>query len=172
MPPKSVPRKAKTATATHKAQTAVLKAAADKEKKKKEEKRKKQKEKAEAEQKALDDAVRRAEAERRAASEAGGPQDSHRHRLSAVPIHGIRLECAEELKLPLQRQNDEYLVNCFRSVYASHDSLLRLNRVRVSLQALTLADVTSGDGTTIRQSMIAARPDQWKSRYLHMVRQG
>jgi len=82
-----------------------------------------------------------------------------------VSTHGIRLECAEELKLPLQRENDKYLVKCFRSLYASQDSLLRLNRVRVSLQALTLADVTSGDGTTIRQSMIAARPDQWKSRY-------
>ena len=70
MPPKSVPRRAKTAAATHKAQTAALKAAADKEKKKKEEKKQKQKEKAEAEQKALDEAVRRAEAERRAASEA------------------------------------------------------------------------------------------------------
>ena len=82
-----------------------------------------------------------------------------------MSTHDIRLEYADYVPLKLQRDEDQFIMECFRTRYSSPMALKRLNRVRVYLQALTLADVTTGDGTTIQQMAINARLDGCKSKY-------
>jgi len=79
-----------------------------------------------------------------------------------VSEHGITLENDDLPTLTLQRRHDAFLMDVFRRFYHSPDSIMRLNRVRIHMQAMTLADVTTGDGTAIRQSAVNARPDGWE----------
>ena len=65
--------------------------------------------------------------------------------------HGAKIECSRMKKLPLQRVNDEYIITVFRSAGYSGDQLAQLNRVRLSLQVYSLADITHPGGSHIKR---------------------
>ena len=52
---------------------------------------------------------------------------------------------------PEQRYNDQFLMEAFAGAGVSASDLRRINRCRMYLQALTVADISTGDGKAIRR---------------------
>jgi hypothetical protein len=70
---------------------------------------------------------------------------------------GIRLD-EQTSSLQLLRHGDEFLMEAFRKAGFREKTLLRLNRCRIRLQVVTLADISSGDG---RHLLLAALVDHF-----------
>jgi hypothetical protein len=64
--------------------------------------------------------------------------------------HDIRIDTlTDTARLPLQRDNDQYLMQGFSDGGYTGAALRNLNNCRMFLQAVTLADISSGDGQYI-----------------------
>ena len=69
----------------------------------------------------------------------------------------VKVRCSHLPDLPLQRARDHYLMDMFRRQGYDSDIIRSLNRVRLSLQVYSLADITTGDGTHIRYNFVECR---------------
>ena len=60
---------------------------------------------------------------------------------------------------PVQRMGDDYLMEAFSRAGVSSADMRRANRCRMYLHALTVADISSGDGRFIRRDAWMGRSD-------------
>ena len=73
------------------------------------------------------------------------------HTWEFLHSNGIRIE-DKVAELPLQRENNQYLMVAFALAPFTDPERSHLNRCRIFLQAVTLANISTGDGTQITQS--------------------
>ena len=79
-------------------------------------------------------------------------------------LHSVKdylRSCNGKIKLPLQwlpriqREGDKFIMNMFYKKYKKHKKILaQLNRCRVYLQVLTVADITTSLGTRISRKIL------------------
>lgn len=61
-------------------------------------------------------------------------------------------------EIPLQREKDEYLMKLFEASKASPAEMASLNRCRLYLQVVSLADICEADGTTVKANIWEGSP--------------
>eukprot|EP00957_Ditylum_brightwellii_P098558 7507797-Ditylum_brightwellii.AAC.1 len=75
--------------------------------------------------------------------------------------HSITLSPPLLATLHIQRINDQYLMPWFKSLRATDDELIILNRCRMVLKVISLADISSGNGSYILTQ--ALQPQTWNT---------
>jgi hypothetical protein len=74
--------------------------------------------------------------------------------------------------LPLRRRGDFYLIQAFVSNNFKGQELIRLNRCRLFLRVVTLADISSADGKMITHDAWHGRLDTTRPQYFSWPNQG
>ena len=75
-------------------------------------------------------------------------------------------------ELELQREGDQYLIRSFLSVGYKGDQLRRLNRCRIFLKVVTVADIATGCGTFLSTAGWQGRVDETRMDRYEWPRQG
>ena len=72
----------------------------------------------------------------------------------------VNYHCSQ---LHLQRHNDQFLMELFASAKYSRANLLRLNRCRIWMKAVTVSDLTTGDGKRLLPGILEGKriPTTW-----------
>ena len=76
---------------------------------------------------------------------------------SFMEQHNLRIRLKDPWKLTLQCENDQFIMEMFTVKKISSFKLFHLNCCRMYLNVLTLADITTADGLSIRQDIVECR---------------
>lgn len=76
-----------------------------------------------------------------------------------LEIHGAKVTIQTKANTPLQRVNGEFIIKRFAAVGYFGRLLQRLNKVRLSLQVYSLADIVMAGGSLISESAALGIPE-------------
>ena len=76
-------------------------------------------------------------------------QSTIKHLWKFIHTYNISLTCAAAAVPPLQQQNYAYIIDVLQQLGYGREQLVQLNRCRLAMEAITLADIVSGDGRCI-----------------------
>jgi hypothetical protein len=79
---------------------------------------------------------------------------------SFISVHHISLSYGNQILPKRQRQGDEFIIQLLiQQPTISRSNLISCNRGRLAIEAVTLADIVTGDGKRIQSGYIGAHPN-------------
>jgi hypothetical protein len=91
--------------------------------------------------------------------DAGNQDLVHPHTWEFLHSNGMRI-ADKVAELYTQREYNQFLTEAFATASFSESQRIRLNKCRIFLQAVTLSDISTGDGQVLLQSAWLGHLDQ------------
>ena len=81
-------------------------------------------------------------------------------------VSRFKIKVHSKIAVGVQRVNDKFIMDIMHTIYTNTEILRSINRCRQYLEVLTLADITTGDGSKVRENILQVqRLDNERSKY-------